>query len=94
MSAMTGAAIGGVIGLLIVALIGLVIGAVAKMLMPGPDPGGWFVTILLGIAGSWVGNFLFGLVGLHGVVLELVGAVLGAMLLLWIYRMVKGKKPG
>lgn len=94
MSAMTGAAVGGVIGLLIVALIGLVIGAVAKMLMPGPDPGGWFVTILLGIAGSWVGNFLFGLVGLHGVVLELVGAVLGAMLLLWIYRMVKGKKPG
>ncbi|QLQ26660.1 MAG: GlsB/YeaQ/YmgE family stress response membrane protein [Dechloromonas sp.] len=81
-------------GLLIVALIGLVIGAVAKMLMPGPDPGGWFVTILLGIAGSWVGNFLFGLVGLHGTVLELVGAVLGAMLLLWIYRMVKGKRSG
>ncbi len=94
MSAMTGAAVGGVIGLLIVALIGLVIGAVAKMLMPGPDPGGWFVTILLGIAGSWVGNFLFGLVGLHGMVLELVGAVLGAMLLLWIYRMVKGKRSG
>jgi uncharacterized membrane protein YeaQ/YmgE (transglycosylase-associated protein family) len=91
---MTGAAVGGVIGLLIVALIGLVIGAVAKMLMPGPDPGGWFVTILLGIAGSWVGNFLFGLVGLHGMVLELVGAVLGAMLLLWIYRMVKGKRSG
>jgi len=90
---MTGAAVGGVIGLLIVAVIGLVIGAVAKMLMPGPDPGGWFVTILLGIAGSWVGNFLFGLVGLHGMILELVGAVLGAMLLLWIYRMVKGKKP-
>jgi uncharacterized membrane protein YeaQ/YmgE (transglycosylase-associated protein family) len=90
---MTGAAVGGVIGLLIVALIGLVIGAVAKMLTPGPDPGGWFVTILLGIAGSWVGNFLFGLVGLHGVVLELVGAVLGAMLLLWIYRMVKDKNP-
>ena len=93
MDVMTGAAVGGVIGLLIVALIGLVIGAVAKMLMPGPDPGGWFVTILLGIAGSWVGNFLFGLVGLHGMILELVGAVLGAMLLLWIYRTVKGKKP-
>ena len=94
MGAVTGAAVGGVIGLLIVALIGLVIGAVAKMLMPGPDPGGWFVTILLGIAGSWVGNLLFGLVGLHGMVLELVGAVLGAMLLLWIYRMVKGKQSG
>lgn len=89
---MTGAAVGGVISMLIVALIGLVIGAVAKMLMPGPDPGGWFVTIQLGIAGSWVGNFLFGLIGLHGVVLELVGAVFGAMLLLWIYRKVKGKK--
>ena len=94
MGAVTGAAVGGVIGLLIVALIGLVIGAVAKMLMPGSDPGGWFVTILLGIAGSWVGNLLFGLVGLHGMVLELVGAVLGAMLLLWIYRMVKGKQSG
>ena len=92
MDVMTGAAVGGVIGLLIVAVIGLVIGAVAKMLMPGPDPGGWFVTILLGIAGSWVGNFLFGLIGLHGMILELLGAVLGAMLLLWIYRMVKGKK--
>ena len=94
MGTVTGAAVGGVIGLLIVALIGLVIGAVAKMLMPGSDPGGWFVTILLGIAGSWVGNLLFGLLGLHGMVLELVGAVLGAMLLLWIYRMVKGKQSG
>ena len=94
MGVMTGAAVGGLIGLLIVAVIGLVIGAVAKLLMPGPDPGGWFVTILLGIAGSWVGNFLFGLLGLHGVILELVGAVLGAMLLLFIYRIVKRKKPG
>ena len=67
MGAMTGAAVGGVIGLLIVALIGLKIGAVAKMSMPGLDPGGWLVTILLGIAGSWGGNFLFRRVGLGGV---------------------------
>lgn len=91
MDATAGAAVGGVIGLLTVAVVGLVIGVVAKLLMPGPDPGGWFVTILLGIAGSWVGGFLFGLLGLGGGLLGFVGAVLGAMLLLWIYRTVRGK---
>ena len=87
----TGAALGGVIGLLLVAAVGLLIGAVAKLLMPGPDPGGWLVTILLGIAGSWVGGFVFGLIGLSGFGASLVGAILGAMLLLLIYRMVKSK---
>jgi uncharacterized membrane protein YeaQ/YmgE (transglycosylase-associated protein family) len=86
-----GAAAGGLTALLIVAVVGLVIGAVAKLLMPGPDPGGWFVTILLGIAGSWVGGFLFGLIGLTGSATSLVGAILGAMLLLLVYRMVAGR---
>jgi len=84
-----GFAVGGVIGILLLALIGLVIGAVAKLLMPGKDPGGWFVTILLGIAGSWVGGFLASMLGLRSVVGELIAAVLGAMLLLVIYRMFK-----
>ncbi|MDH5209747.1 MAG: GlsB/YeaQ/YmgE family stress response membrane protein [Burkholderiaceae bacterium] len=92
MEAATGAAMGGVIGILIVAVVGLIVGAIAKLLMPGPDPGGWFVTILLGIAGSWVGGYVFGLFGLAGVGASLVGAVLGAMLLLFIYRLIKGKK--
>jgi uncharacterized membrane protein YeaQ/YmgE (transglycosylase-associated protein family) len=92
MAGIAGAAFGGVIGLLIAAVVGLIIGAVAKLLMPGPDPGGWFVTILLGIAGSWVGGFLFGILGIGGGILGFVGAVLGAMLLLWIYRIVKSKK--
>lgn len=83
---------GGVIGILIVAVVGLIVGAIAKLLMPGPDPGGWFVTILLGIAGSWVGGYVFGLLGLAGLGASLVGAVLGAMLLLFIYRLIKGKK--
>jgi uncharacterized membrane protein YeaQ/YmgE (transglycosylase-associated protein family) len=83
---------GGVIGLLIAAAVGLVIGAVAKLLMPGPDSGGWFATILLGIAGSWVGGFVFGLIGLAGLGASLVGAVLGAMLLLFIYRLIKARK--
>jgi uncharacterized membrane protein YeaQ/YmgE (transglycosylase-associated protein family) len=84
----TGAAVGGVIGILIAGVIGLLIGAVAKLLMPGKDPGGWFVTMLLGIAGSWVGAFLAGALGLTGG-LGLLGAVLGAMLLLLIYRLLK-----
>jgi uncharacterized membrane protein YeaQ/YmgE (transglycosylase-associated protein family) len=91
MDAGTGAAVGGVIGLLMAALVGLVIGVIAKLLMPGADPGGWFMTILLGVAGSWVGGFLLGLVGLSGLAGGLVGGVLGAMLLLFLYRMVKGR---
>jgi uncharacterized membrane protein YeaQ/YmgE (transglycosylase-associated protein family) len=92
MDASTGAAVGGVFGLLMVAVVGLIIGAVAKLLMPGPDPGGWFVTILLGIAGSWVGSFLLGLIGLQGPVISIIGAIGGAMLLLLLYRVIKSKK--
>jgi uncharacterized membrane protein YeaQ/YmgE (transglycosylase-associated protein family) len=84
-----GFAVGGVIGILLLALIGLVIGAVAKLLMPGKDPGGWFVTILLGIAGSWIGGFLASALGLRGQAVSFIAAVIGAMLLLVIYRMVK-----
>jgi uncharacterized membrane protein YeaQ/YmgE (transglycosylase-associated protein family) len=80
---------GGIIGLLLVAVVGLVIGVVAKLLMPGKDPGGWFVTILLGIAGSWVGGFLLSLLGVSGTIPGLVGSVVGAMLLLAAYRMIK-----
>ena len=86
---MVGGAVGGVIGLLLVALVGLVIGAVAKLLMPGKDPGGWFMTILLGIAGSWVGSFLMNMFGITGTVPGLVGAVVGAMILLAVYRLLK-----
>lgn len=85
----SGAAVGGVIGLLLAALVGLVIGVIAKLLMPGKDPGGWFVTILLGIAGSWVGGFLVSMLGIAGAVPGLIAAVLGAVLLLGLYRLFK-----
>ncbi len=84
-----GFAVGGVIGLLIVGVVGLVIGVIAKLLMPGKDPGGWFMTILLGIAGSWVGSFLLAALGLGGTLPALIGAVIGAMLLLALYRLLK-----
>jgi uncharacterized membrane protein YeaQ/YmgE (transglycosylase-associated protein family) len=84
-----GAALGGVMGILLVSLTGLVIGVIAKLLMPGKDPGGWFVTILLGIAGSWVGGFLLSVTGLTGAVPGLIAAVIGAVVLLALYRLIK-----
>jgi uncharacterized membrane protein YeaQ/YmgE (transglycosylase-associated protein family) len=84
-----GTIVGGTIGLLIVALLGLVVGVVAKLLMPGKDPGGWFMTILLGIAGSWVGGLIATALGISAKVPVFIAAVLGAMLLLVIYRLAK-----
>jgi uncharacterized membrane protein YeaQ/YmgE (transglycosylase-associated protein family) len=73
-------------------LLGLVVGLVAKLLMPGRDPGGWIVTILLGIAGSLIGGFIAGALGIGGGwFMSFVLAVIGAMLLLWIYRLIKGR---
>jgi uncharacterized membrane protein YeaQ/YmgE (transglycosylase-associated protein family) len=69
-------------------IVGLIVGAIAKFLMPGNDPGGWIVTILLGIAGSFVGTYLAGILGMAGPV-GWIGSILGAMLLLFIYRLVK-----
>jgi uncharacterized membrane protein YeaQ/YmgE (transglycosylase-associated protein family) len=84
-----GAALGGVIGIVLVSLTGLVIGVIAKLLMPGKDPGGWFVTILIGLAGSWVGGFLLSMTGLAGTVPALIAAVIGAVVLLALYRLIK-----
>jgi uncharacterized membrane protein YeaQ/YmgE (transglycosylase-associated protein family) len=69
-------------------IVGLIVGAIAKFLMPGNDPGGWIVTILLGIAGSVVGTYIAGMLGMAAPV-GWIGSILGAMLLLLIYRMLK-----
>lgn len=86
--AVVGGVVGGVLGLLIAGVIGLAIGAIAKLLMPGKDPGGWFVTMLLGIVGSWVGALIANALGISGGA-GLIAAVLGAMLILFVYRLVK-----
>jgi uncharacterized membrane protein YeaQ/YmgE (transglycosylase-associated protein family) len=70
-------------------IIGLVAGAIAKLIMPGKDPGGIIVTILLGIAGSLVGGMLFG--GNDSRV-GLIGSVVGALILLALYRLVVGRR--
>ncbi len=69
-------------------VFGLIVGALAKLIMPGKDPGGWIVTTLLGIVGAVVGGFLGRVLGLYqeGEPAGFVGALLGAILLLWIYR--------
>lgn len=72
-------------------VFGLIAGAIAKWIMPGKDPGGFIVTILIGIAGAVVGGFigeaLFGMDGKTGFDFgSFVVAILGSLLLLWAYR--------
>lgn len=74
-------------------LFGLVVGAIAKFLMPGRDPGGWIVTILLGIAGSFVGGFLATtLMGRETQSAGWIGSIIGAIALLFIYRLIVGRR--
>ncbi len=70
-------------------IIGLIVGALAKFIMPGRDPGGIIVTILIGIAGSFVGTFIGRAIGLYrqGQGAGFIMSLLGAILLLWLYRM-------
>ena len=74
-----------------VILIGLVVGALAKLIMPGKDPGGIIITILIGIAGSLVGTWVGRAVGLYqegqsaGFILSLIGAII----LLGIYHLIR-----
>ena len=81
-------------GILSWIILGLIVGALAKWIMPGPDPGGILITMLLGIAGAFVGGFLGSLVGLGSVsgfnLGSLVLAVGGALLLLWGHRRLRG----
>ena len=73
-------------------IIGFVAGAVAKLLMPGRDPGGFIITILLGIAGSLLGGFGAQMLGITGgAMMSFAVAVIGAMLLLGVYRLVAGR---
>ena len=74
-----------------VALIGLLVGAVAKLIMPGKDPGGFIVTMLMGIAGSFVATWIGQAIGWYreGQSAGFVMSVLGALLLLGIYHVMR-----
>ena len=76
-------------------LVGLLAGLLAKLLVPGDDPGGIIVTILIGVAGAFVGGFVVSLLGGTGVtgfnVWSILVATLGAIVLLAIYRLVASR---
>ena len=82
--------------LLWTALIGLIVGALAKFIIPGKDPGGIFVTMLIGVAGSFLGTFLGRSIGAYqpdqsaGFLMSLIGA----LILLGIYHMIKRRQTG
>lgn len=75
-------------------IIGLIVGALAKFVMPGKDPGGIIITILLGIAGAIVGTFVGRSLGFYetnqgaGIIMS----ILGAMLLLFLYRVLQRRR--
>jgi uncharacterized membrane protein YeaQ/YmgE (transglycosylase-associated protein family) len=73
-------------------IVGGIAGALAKLIMPGDDPGGFIITIILGIAGALVGGFLASLIGIGGggIIWSIIIATIGAIILLAIYRAVAG----
>lgn len=75
-------------------IIGLVVGAIAKLLMPGRDPGGFIITILIGIAGSFIAGFIGRSLGWYeqNQGAGFIASVLGAMVLLFIYRLAVGRR--
>jgi uncharacterized membrane protein YeaQ/YmgE (transglycosylase-associated protein family) len=77
-----------------VIVIGFLAGLVAKLLMPGRDPGGFIVTILLGIAGAFVATYLGQAVGWYqaGEGAGFIGAIVGAVVILAIYRAIAGRR--
>jgi uncharacterized membrane protein YeaQ/YmgE (transglycosylase-associated protein family) len=82
-------------GIIIALIIGLIAGAIAKLLMPGRDPGGILVTMLLGVSGSVVAYLLGRVVGWYGepgTGPGIIASILGAMLLLGIYRVAVGRR--
>lgn len=85
-------------GILTWIILGLVVGALAKLLMPGDDPGGIFITILLGIAGAFLGGMIGSMLGIGSItgfnMLSIVLAIVGAVILLVLYRVIRKPHRG
>src|SRR5262252_6482366 len=79
----------GIMGIIGWIIFGFIVGVIAKLLMPGPDPGGWIVTILLGIAGALVGGFVGRAAGWYGPndAVGFLMSLVGALVLLGLYRL-------
>ena len=80
-------------GILSWIVFGLVVGIIAKLLMPGRDPGGVIVTLLIGLAGSFIGTLIGRVLwGGPGYSAGWITSILGAVLLLWAYRAIAGRR--
>ena len=81
-------------GIIWTIVIGFIVGLLAKLLMPGRDPGGFIITVLLGIAGALVATYGGQALGLYqaGQPAGFIGSLVGAIVLLVIYRLVRGRK--
>jgi uncharacterized membrane protein YeaQ/YmgE (transglycosylase-associated protein family) len=75
-------------------LFGLIVGVLAKLVMPGRDPGGFLVTIAIGIVGALIGGVIGRAMGLYGPQQSAgwLMSIVGAILLLWIYRVIVGRR--
>lgn len=80
-------------GILYTILIGAVIGVLARFLKPGADPMGWILTILLGMVGAWVGGYVSGALGIGNRYLAFAVSIACAIVLLFIYGMLRRKPP-
>ncbi|KUL36807.1 hypothetical protein ADL22_23135 [Streptomyces sp. NRRL F-4489] len=84
-------------GIIAWAVIGLIAGAIAKALMPGKDPGGCFITMLIGIGGGllggWLGKVIFGVHSINGFfhLSTWIAAIIGSVILLILYRLTLGR---
>jgi uncharacterized membrane protein YeaQ/YmgE (transglycosylase-associated protein family) len=84
-------------GFLWTLIIGLVVGAIAKLLMPGRDPGGIIETMLIGVAGALLAGFLGRAMGWYenpGEGPGIIASIIGAMVLLFLYRLLAGRRRG
>lgn len=81
-------------GLLWMLIVGLIVGAIAKLLMPGKDPGGFIVTMLLGVAGAFIAGLIGRALGFYeyGEGAGFIASIIGAMVLLLGYRLVQGRR--
>ena len=79
-------------GILYTIIIGAVIGIIARLIKPGADPMGWILTILLGIAGAWIGSYIAPMLGLSGGMTGFIVSIVCAIGLLFLLEMIRRKR--
>lgn len=79
-------------GILYTIIIGAVIGIIARLIKPGADPMGWILTILLGIAGAWIGSYIAPMLGVSGGMTGFIVSIVCAIGLLFLFEMIRKRR--